>query len=66
MNEEVVMERRLFHLQERHRELDAQINNLSKDNGLDELTVVRLKKQKLQLRDQIHYLMNVLSPDIPA
>ncbi|TWT18795.1 YdcH family protein [Luteimonas wenzhouensis] len=58
--------RRLVELRQQHRELDDAIAQLQSDTASDELTVKRLKKRKLQLKDQIAWLENALIPDEPA
>lgn len=58
--------RRLAELRQQHRELDDAIAQLQSDTASDELTVKRLKKRKLQLKDQIAWLENALIPDEPA
>ena len=49
-----------------HRDLDATIARLAGDTEADELAVKRLKKRKLQLKDQIIWIENALIPDEPA
>lgn len=64
MNDDVVLLKQLDELKEQHRQLDNEINSLT---GLgDELSLARLKKQKLQLRDMIATLEIDLYPDQPA
>lgn len=58
--------RRLAALQEEHRDLDAAIAALTDSSGHDQLQVQRLKKRKLQLKDQIIHLNGLLLPDIIA
>lgn len=57
---------RLVELREAHRDLDAAIARLQGDAEADELAVRRLKKRKLQLKDQIAQLEAQLVPDEPA
>ncbi len=61
--------KRIIELQIEHRDLDRAIEQLqtmnSPDNA-DELHLRRLKKRKLQLKDQITWLQIQLTPDIPA
>jgi len=54
-----------LHLDE-HRELDATIAALHEKGGADTLTLKRLKKQKLALKDQIARIQDELTPDIIA
>ncbi|MDD2885577.1 MAG: DUF465 domain-containing protein [Dechloromonas sp.] len=53
-------------LQEEHRDLDMVITHLIEQPPPDDLLVRRLKKRKLQLRDRILILEQMLIPDIPA
>jgi hypothetical protein len=52
-------------LRHQHRNLDYMINKLD-DQGSDMLTIQRLKKRKLQLKDLISRLESMLIPDIIA
>jgi hypothetical protein len=52
-------------LKHQHRNLDYMINKLD-DQGSDMLTIQRLKKRKLQLKDLISQLESMLIPDIIA
>ncbi|MGA2548777.1 MAG: YdcH family protein [Burkholderiaceae bacterium] len=65
MNPEAV-KRRIIELQVEHRDLDQIIAQLGADAGHDELQLRRLKKRKLQIKDQITLLQIQLVPDIPA
>ena len=58
--------RRLAELRMEHRDLDAAIERLQRDIEADELSVKRLKKRKLQLKDLIARLESALIPDEPA
>ncbi len=60
------MAERLAALRLEHRDLDAAIARLQADLEADELAVKRLKKRKLQLKDQIARLESDLIPDEPA
>lgn len=60
------IELRLLELEAEHRELDHLIAQLQVQVPHDELQVRRLKKRKLQLKDQIVQLQASLSPDVPA
>jgi hypothetical protein len=57
---------RILELEAEHRELDHLIEQLQQDGARDELQIRRLKKRKLQLKDQIATLQAQLSPDVPA
>ena len=63
-NDEI--ERRIIELQTEHRDLDDVINQLLSSHLHDQLQVQRLKKRKLQLKDQISHLASLLVPDIIA
>ena len=64
MNEELQLEKRLEALKLRHRELDMRIEEL--DPVQDALAAMRLKKEKLALRDEMARIEAVLYPDIVA
>lgn len=57
---------RLVELKQEHRDLDVAIARLQADVEADELAVKRLKKRKLQLKDNIAKLESALIPDEPA
>lgn len=57
---------RIVELQVEHRDLDGAIARLSSQSGVDELTLRRMKKRKLQIKDQIVQLQMQLIPDVPA
>lgn len=56
----------LAELRLEHRDLDEAIARLSADRGVDELTLKRLKKRKLRLKDMIATLESRLIPDLDA
>lgn len=58
--------KRIIELQVEHRDLDQVIEQLSSLAVRDELQIKRLKKRKLQVKDQITWLQIQLTPDIPA
>lgn len=58
--------RKLTGLRLEHRDLDQAIARLQADPGADELTIKRMKRRKLQLRDAIARLESALIPDEPA
>lgn len=60
------IKRRIVELQVEHRDLDDAIARLVDHAGVDELTLRRLKKRKLQIKDSIVQLQMKLVPDIPA
>lgn len=57
---------RVMALKQEHRDLDVTIAKLQADIQADELAVKRLKKRKLQLKDNIAKLESALIPDEPA
>lgn len=57
---------RLEELRLEHRDLDEVIGHLTDHAGVDELLLKRLKKRKLQLKDQIAVLESRLIPDLNA
>lgn len=63
-----VIRRQIAELSRQHRQLDEQVNLLTakpKAQG-DDLSLRRLKKKKLLLKDRITVLKMQLVPDIPA
>jgi hypothetical protein len=59
-------ERRLIELRIEHADLNALIDRASLEAPVDELMMRRLKKRRLQLRDQIAKLELQLDPKEPA
>lgn len=49
---------RIKHLEEAHRALNKQIDNLEKNGLFEDLKLEELKKQRLHLKDQIVILKN--------
>lgn len=66
MNHEEVLRVKLEVLKREHRDLDEAIHALSTALHPDQLRLVRLKKQKLALKDEISRLEDLLTPDIIA
>lgn len=64
--DEQEIQRRIVELQVEHGDLDDVIDRLTALPGHDELQLRRLKKKKLQIKDQILQLQVQLVPDIPA
>ena len=60
------IQRRIFELQIEHRDLDEVVRRLARDPEVDQLLIRRLKKRKLQLKDQIAQLKSKLIPDLDA
>ncbi|MBX9400861.1 YdcH family protein [Lysobacter sp. BMK333-48F3] len=65
-NDAAEIARQLAELRQEHRDLDSAIEHLGLDPQADELTVKRLKKRKLWLKDCIARLESALIPDQPA
>ncbi len=64
--EEAKMRTRLHQLQEEHRDLDTAISAMSDQGVFDQLQLQRMKKRKLQLKDEISRVEDFLYPDIIA
>ena len=64
--DEVAARAKLAQLTQEHRDLDAAIEALSVAGSPDLLQLSRLKKRKLQLKDEITEINNGLLPDIIA
>jgi hypothetical protein len=60
------LQERIVALGIEHRDLDEAIARLADLPTRDDLLLTRLKKRKLQLKDQILQLKMLLVPDIPA
>ena len=60
------LERQLEELKSQHRDLDDVIARITEDAPFNQLQVQRLKKRKLQLKDQIAKIESLLLPDIIA
>lgn len=66
MSQDEVLRVKLEVLRREHRDLDEAIAALQERATADQLTVKRLKKQKLGLKDRIQALEDQLTPDIIA
>ncbi len=64
--QEKELQLRLAALQEEHRDLDTAIAALAEQVVTDQLQLQRLKKRKLNLKDQIIKINDQLLPDIIA
>jgi hypothetical protein len=64
--QEVAMRAKLQALLQQHRDLDAAIHSLEVTGTSDQLQLRRLKKMKLDLKDRIQKIENILIPDIIA
>jgi hypothetical protein len=63
---EVAARAKLTQLTQEHRDLDAAIEAMVLSGSPDLLALSRLKKRKLQLKDEITEINNGLLPDIIA
>jgi hypothetical protein len=66
MSREDILRIRLDMLQREHRDLDQAIAALDAEGRAELLTIRRLKKRKLLLKDQIARIGDELTPDIIA
>jgi hypothetical protein len=66
LNDRESLLRRLEELKTEHRDLDTVIAALEAVARVDQLQLVRLKKRKLRLKDEIMRLESRLIPDLPA
>jgi len=60
------MAQRVIELKLEHRDLDAAIERLQDTTDIDDLTIKRLKKRRLQLKDAITKIESAMIPDEPA
>lgn len=66
MSDDKMLRAQLAELRREHRDLDQRIGSLHADHLSDQLTLKRLKKRKLWLKDQIARVEDQLYPDIIA
>ncbi|MEP1766737.1 MAG: DUF465 domain-containing protein [Sulfitobacter sp.] len=66
MKTDEVLQVELAVFRQEHRDLDDSIRALSERSTADPLTLQRLKKRKLRLKDQIARIEDRLTPDIIA
>ena len=64
--DEVFLRAKLAELSQEHRDLDNAIAALTEAGARDQLQITRLKKRKLQLKDEIAKINDRLLPDIIA
>ena len=64
--QEIGLRSKLQELIQQHRDLDAAISSLEETGSSDPLQLRRLKKMKLDLKDKMHRIENLLIPDIIA
>lgn len=66
MDSEVMMEKELEELRDKHKQVDLKIQTLLEKPFQDQLRLMRLKREKLQLKDAIWQLEEELYPDLIA
>lgn len=66
MDEELQLIKKLESLSLHHKELDHMIDALVAEKYRDEFQLHRLKKERLQVRDEISKLQDTIYPDIIA
>ncbi|MBR9764524.1 MAG: DUF465 domain-containing protein [Rhodobacteraceae bacterium] len=66
MKTDEVLRVELEHFRAEHRDLDEAIRALEDRASADRLTIQRLKKKKLSLKDRIAQIEDRLTPDIIA
>ncbi|WBQ12142.1 YdcH family protein [Hyphomonadaceae bacterium BL14] len=64
--DELVLSQRLEALRSEHRALDDEVRALTMCGVVDQLKIMRLKRRKLSLKDEIFRLEDILNPDIIA
>lgn len=64
--QDVALRAKLQSLLQQHRDLDTAITSLEQSGTGDQLQLRRLKKMKLDLKDKIQKIENMLIPDIIA
>ena len=64
--EENLLKTRLMTLRQQHRDLDMAISSLEASGTGDQLQLRRLKKMKLQIKDEMQKVEDKLIPDIIA
>jgi len=65
-DENAALNAKLAELVQEHRDLDAAITALIASGSHDQIQLTRLKKRKLQLKDEIARIEDDLLPDIIA
>ncbi|KAA5802397.1 DUF465 domain-containing protein [Alkalicaulis satelles] len=64
--DETALRQRLDALRDEHRALDEEVRLLTMCGVVDQLKIMRLKRRKLSLKDEIFRLEDILNPDIIA
>ena len=65
-SDDIALRDRLVSLRAAHRKLDATIQDLESSESPDQLSITRLKKKKLAIKDEIASLEDRQFPDIIA
>lgn len=66
MIDEDSLREQLEELKREHQQLDDQIDQMSRAQAVDFLTIAKLKKEKLRIKDTIQRIESMLIPDILA
>lgn len=66
MIDEDSLREQLDDLRREHKSLDEQLEQLSRAQAVDFLTIAKLKKEKLRVKDTIQRIESMLIPDILA
>lgn len=62
----MALSHRLHMLREEHRDLDNAIHAMNSNPYSDQVSMQRMKKRKLKIRDMITYVENQMIPDMDA
>lgn len=66
VDEAEMLQAQLVVLRRQHRDIDAEVEKLAADPSVDSLTLRRMKRKKLSLKDRIARIEDRLTPDIIA
>jgi hypothetical protein len=66
MIDEDSLREQLDDMRREHKSLDEQLEQLSRAQAVDFLTIAKIKKEKLRLKDCIQRIESMLIPDILA
>ena len=66
MDHQEILKQQLERLEHEHHDLDGMIDKMLQEALVDQVSVQRLKKRKLLLKDQISSLRSKVLPDIIA
>ena len=65
-DQDMALRVRIAKLRQEHQDLDAAVHALEQGQNPDQIQIMRLKKKKLILRDELTMLEDQLTPDIIA